>query len=50
VGEGGKITTSASDASALFYLTLGLVIGAIVLAVIHPGKAEVAPGKVAYGR
>jgi hypothetical protein len=39
-GESGQVTTTESDASTLFYLMLGLVIAAIVLAVVHPGKSE----------
>lgn len=50
VGEGGKITTTQADASMLFYLVLGLVIAAIVLVVIHPGRDAEASPKSYYGQ
>jgi len=50
VGEGGKVTTGETDASMLFYLTLGLVIAAIVLIVIHPGRDDAAKPKSYYGQ
>lgn len=50
VGEGGKVATGETDASMLFYLTLGLVIAAIVLIVIHPGGDDSAKPKSYYGQ
>lgn len=50
VGEGGKVATSETDASMLFYLTLGLVIAAIVLIVVHPGGDAEAKSKSYYGQ
>jgi hypothetical protein len=50
VGEGGKVTTAMTDASTLFYLSLGLVIAAIVLVVIHPGREQAQPPKSYYGQ
>ncbi len=50
VGEGGKVTTSQADASMLFYLALGLVIAAILLVVIHPGRDEAPQPKSYYGQ
>lgn len=51
LGEGGKVTTTAVDPSTLFYLTLGLVIAAIVLVIVHPGGDEAAaPPKSYYGQ
>ncbi len=40
VGEGGAITTMATDPGALFYLLLGLLIASLVLIFVHPGKDE----------
>jgi hypothetical protein len=50
IGEGGKVTTGDSDASMLFYLTLGLVVAAIALIVIHPGRDDAAKPKSYYGQ
>ena len=38
VGEGGAVTTSSSDPSALFYLVVGLVVASLVLIFVHPGS------------
>jgi hypothetical protein len=40
VGQAGQVTTSSTDASGPFYLTLGLVIAAIILIVVHPGGGD----------
>lgn len=40
IGEGGAVTTTATDASALFYLMLGLLIASLALIFVHPGKDE----------
>lgn len=50
VGEGGKVATAETDASMLFYLTLGLVVAAIVLIVVHPGGDDGAKPKSYYGQ
>lgn len=38
IGEGGTVSTTDTDASGLFYLVLGLLVAAIAVIVIHPGK------------
>ncbi len=48
VGEAGKVTTTAVDPSTLFYLTLGLVIAAILLVIVHPGGDEAAAKPKSY--
>ncbi len=42
VGEGGAVTTTAADPSALFYLLLGLLIASLALIFVHPGKDDLA--------
>lgn len=39
VGEGGVVTTTQTDPSALFYLVVGLLAAAVALIFVHPGKA-----------
>jgi len=39
IGEGGVISTADTDPSGLFYLVLGLLVAAIALIVIHPGRS-----------
>lgn len=39
IGKEGAVTTVPVDPGALFYLTLGLGVAAILLAVIHPGRS-----------
>jgi hypothetical protein len=50
VGEGGAVTTTTSDPGTLFYLVLGLLIAALVLVFIHPGRDDTAAEKSYYGR
>lgn len=50
VGEGGVVTTTSSDASALFYLIVGLLVASLVLVVIHPGAGDEKDGKGYYGK
>ncbi len=38
IGQGGTVSTTDTDASGLFYLVLGLLVAAIAVIVIHPGK------------
>jgi len=38
VGEGGVVSTADTDPSGLFYLVLGLLVAAIALIVVHPGR------------
>ncbi len=38
IGEGGVVSTADTDPSGLFYLVLGLLVAAIALIVIHPGR------------
>jgi hypothetical protein len=40
VGEGGVISTVNTDPSGLFYLILGLLVAAIAVIVIHPGRSD----------
>lgn len=40
IGEGGAVTTTTTDPSALFYLLLGLLIASLTLIFVHPGKDE----------
>ena len=40
IGEGGAVTTTTTDPSALFYLVLGLLIASLTLIFVHPGKDE----------
>lgn len=40
VGEGGAISTVNTDPSGLFYLILGLLVAAIAVIVIHPGRSD----------
>ena len=49
VGEGGAVTTAMSDPGALFYLVVGLLVAALALIFIHPGREEVG-GKPYYAR
>jgi hypothetical protein len=48
-GEGGAITTAMSDPGALFYLVVGLLVAALALIFIHPGREE-ASGKAYYAK
>lgn len=38
IGEGGVVSTTNTDPSGLFYLVLGLLVAAIALIVVHPGR------------
>ena len=40
IGEGGAVSTTTTDPSALFYLVLGLLIASLTLIFVHPGKDE----------
>lgn len=42
IGEGGAVTTTSADPSAMFYLLLGMLIASLVLIFVHPGKDELA--------
>lgn len=48
VGEGGKVATASVDPSMLFYLTLGLVIAAILLVIVHPGGEDAGAAPKSY--
>ena len=40
IGEGGAVTTAMSDPGVLFYLLLGLLVAALALIFIHPGRED----------
>ncbi len=41
----GKVVTTDTDASGLFYLIVGLLVASVALVVIHPGTGSEADGK-----
>ncbi len=50
VGADGVVATQSTDPGAVFYLVLGLLVAALALIFVHPGKSrEVAPRSYSMG-
>lgn len=49
LGEAGAVTTVETDPSALFYLLVGLLVAAVVLIFVHPGKNRDKPAEYYAG-